>query len=207
MTDIERIEEYFTNLQKSHGKCDTFDFAAIDMLDIKPSLHRFEGQETDDSIYVATDKAYRSIGFLNAEVDIYIAMNALGIDKKLIELICYLPRADYEPYQIKFVNNGVTYMASEYVSISLNSEDIVTNLVTMSLDDSLLDVILCRCMKYHQNISTFEKLLNKHGTVNIITKLLDEREYATNNLLYTGEYIMLMLRWINEHSVEGDMIL
>ena len=199
MSDIERIEEYFINLKKPYGEYNTVDTHDIDMCWIHPCLHQFEGQATDDSIYVVANSTYRSIGFLDVEVDVYIAMTALGIDKKLIELIKYSPKGDYKPYQIMFVTNGLKYMESEYINLALNNN--ITD------RDVILDIILHRCIKYHKNIPTFEKLLNKHGNVNIITRLLDERTYTGNNLAYTGEYRILMLRWMNEHSVEEDMIL
>ena len=197
MSDIERIEEYFTNLKKPYGEYNTDDYDDIDMCFINPCLHQFEGQVTNDSIYVATDSTYRSIGFLHSEVDVYIAMTALGIDKKLIELISYSSMEDYEPYQIMFITKGVKYMKSEYINIALNNNDVNRDL--------LLDIILYRCMKYHKNGSTFEKLLDKHGDVNTVTKLFNERTYIDHNLLYTGEYRALMLRWINNHSVKEDM--
>ena len=195
MNDIERIEEYFINLKKPYGEYHTVDYHDIDMSWINPCLHQFEGQATDDSIYVVANSTYRSIGFLHVEVDVYIAMTALGIDKKLIELIKYSPKEDYKPYQIMFIHNDYLYMKSEYIDLALNNN--ITD-----VDIIILDIILHRCMRYHKNIPAFEKLLNKHGNVNIITKLLDERTYDGNNLAYTGEYRILMLRWMNEHSVE-----
>ena len=198
MTDIERIEEYFINLKKPNGEYHTVDYDDIDMCWINPCLHQFEGQSTNDSIYVVTDRTYRSIGFLDSEVDIYIAMTALGIDKKLIELIRYSSSEYYKPYQTMFIYNGLKYMESEYINFSLNDNS--------SDGDLMFYIILHRCVKYHKNIPTFEKLLNKHGDTNTITKLLDERSYD-KNLVYTGEYRALILRWMNEHSVEGDMIL
>lgn len=200
MTDIKRIEEYFINLKKPYGEYHTVDYYDIDMCDIHPCLHQFEGQATNDSIYVATSSAYRSIGFLYAEVDVYIAMTSLNIDKKLIELIKYSASEYYEPYQIMFITNGVKCMKSEYINLTLNDNNNYPN------RDIILDIILQRCMKYHKNIPAFEKLLNKHGNVNVITKLLYERS-DDNKLLYTGEYRALMLRWMNEHSVEEDVVL
>jgi hypothetical protein len=195
MSDIERIEEYFINLKKPYGEYHTVDAHDIDMCWINPCLHQFEGQETNDSIYVVANSTYRSIGFLDVEVDVYIAMTALGIDKKLIELIKYSPKEDYKPYQIMFITNGSKYMESEFINLALNNG--ITDMYV------ILDIILHRCMKYHKNIPAFEKLLNKHGDVNIITRLLDERTYTGNNLAYTGEYRILLLRWMNEHLIEG----
>ena len=192
MTDIERIEEYFTNIKSQYGEYHTVDYCDIDMRDIHSCLHQFEGQETNDVIYVATDSVYRSIGFLYTEIDVYIAMTTLVIDKKLIELF-HASKTDYGLYQIIFANNGVTYIANEYINFALN-----TNFTDR---DRIFDMILYRCMRYHKNVPTFEKLLDKHGDVNIITKLLDDRSYD-NKLVYTGEYRMLMLRWLNEHSVK-----
>lgn len=196
MTDIERIEEYFANIKKPYGEYHTIDYDDIDMHYINPSLHQFEGQATNDSIYVATISTYRSIGFLQAEIDIYIAMTALGIDKKLIELITYSSMEDYDPYQIMFVTNGTKYMKSEYINLALNDN--------FANRDLILDIILLKCMMYHKNIPAFEKLLNKHADVNIITKLLYEWSHY-NKLLYTGEYRALMLRWIDNHSVKEDI--
>ena len=196
MTDIERIEEYFANIKKPYDEYHTIDYDDIDMRYINPSLHQFEGQATNDSIYVATTSTYRSIGFLQAEIDIYIAMTALGIDKKLIELITYSSMADYDPYQIMFVTNDTKYMESEYINLALNDN--------FANRDSILDIILLKCMMYHKNIPAFEKLLNKHADVNIITKLLYEWSHY-NKLSYTEEYRALMLRWIDNHSVEEDI--
>ena len=196
MTDIERIEEYFANIKKPYGEYHTIDYDDIDMRYINPSLHQFEGQATNDSIYVATNSTYRSIGFLHAEFDIYIAMTALGIDKKLIELITYSSMEDYNPYQIMFVTNGTKYMKSEYINLALNDN--------FANRDLILDIILLKCMMYHKNIPAFEKLLNKHADVNIITKLLYEWSHS-NKLLYTGEYRALMLRWIDNHFVKEDI--
>lgn len=195
MTDIERIEEYFTNPQKLHDEYHTVDYNFIDMSDIHSCLHQFEGQSTNDVIYVATDSVYRSFGFLHTEIDVYIAMTALCIDKKLIELI-HSSKVDYGLYQIIFANNGVTYIANEYINFALN-----TNFIDR---DRIFDMILYRCMVYHKNIPTFEKLLNKHGDVNTITKLLEERNFE-DNLRYTGECRILMLRWLNDHSVKEDI--
>lgn len=199
MNDIERIEEYFINLKKPYGEYHTVDNDDIDMCYINPCLHQFEGQSTNDSVYVVTNMTYRSIGFLHVEVDVYIAMTALGIDKKLIELIKYSSMEYYEPYQIIFIHNNWKYMESEYINLALKDN--------FENRDLILDVMLNRCMKYHKNIPAFEKLLNKHGTVNAMTRLLDERTYTGNNFLYTGEYRILMLRWMNEHSVEEDIML
>ena len=198
MTDIERIEEYLTNLTKPCEGYRTIDYDAIDILDVKPCLHKFEGQETDDAIYVVTNMEYRSIGFLHVEVDIYIAMISLNINKKLIELITYSSTEDYGPYQTEFVNNGCTYMASEYIKLALNDDFKNKNLI-------ILDIILYRCMTHHKNIITFEKILNKHGDIDIVTKLLDEWE--NNRTLYTKEmeYKIPLLRWINDHSIEEDI--
>lgn len=198
MTDIERIEEYLTNLSKP---CDGWDiyYNSIDILEVKPYLHRFEGQETDDSIYVATDMEYRSVGLLQVEIDVYIAMLSLNINKKLIELITYSSTEDYGPYQTEFVNDGYWYMASEYIKLALNDDFTNKNLI--------LDIILYRCMSQHKNITTFEKLLNKHGDIDIVTKLLDEWE--NNHTLYTKEmeYKIPLLRWLNDHSTENDILL